>query len=265
MAMPKEPTRMSAEDAEEYTASLGQSLGGNWRMTALAVRLGVPAALGLGTEEWIERLGGHVKMAIADRKEAAEALKEEYGWSTREIGAVLGVSHATVERDLSGTNVPSIDEKDAVDADSADPLGTFVPAEDQATADPPTLDIIDLETGEIVDASDDVSSPDATSDGPIGEEEPAELPPDVVDAAYEMTDDAGRDEIDLLKFRAALFRSLKRAVDVLAYQPEHVAAALARDEKKTEVDGAIRMLSVWSKEIDSFQRDGLRLVKGDVA
>jgi hypothetical protein len=91
------------------------------------------------------------------------------------------------------------------------------------------------------------------------------LPANVVEAAYEITDEAGKDELDRLRFRAALFRSLKRAVDLLAYQPEHVAAALARDEKRTEVDGAIRMLAEWSKEIDEFQGERLRVVRGGTA
>ena len=81
--------RMSAEDAEEYTASLGQSLGGNWRMTALAVRLGVPRAMGLTTEEWIERLGGHVKMAITDRRRQPRPLRRSTTGRRGRLGQCL--------------------------------------------------------------------------------------------------------------------------------------------------------------------------------
>ena len=53
---------ISAEDAEEYTQSLGQIFGGGWRQIAWAERQGVPAVLGLTTEEWVtQRLGGYVR------------------------------------------------------------------------------------------------------------------------------------------------------------------------------------------------------------
>ncbi len=38
---------MNKDDAEEYTQSLGQVVGGAWRQIALAKRLGVPKALGV--------------------------------------------------------------------------------------------------------------------------------------------------------------------------------------------------------------------------
>lgn len=90
---------MAPSDAEEYTQALGQVVAGGYRQVALGKRLGVPAALGLTTEEWVERrLGGYVRMSIPDRREAVAELTEE-GMSTREIGDVLGVDNATVHRD----------------------------------------------------------------------------------------------------------------------------------------------------------------------
>lgn len=95
-----EAARLSAEDAEEYTQALGQVVAGGWRQVALGKRLGVPQALGITTEEWVEdRLGGYIRMSIPDRREAVVELVEE-GMSTREIGEVLGVSHATVATDV---------------------------------------------------------------------------------------------------------------------------------------------------------------------
>jgi DNA-binding NarL/FixJ family response regulator len=73
------------------------------RQIALAKRLSVPDALGLSTEEWVRsRLGGYIRMSIEDRREAVTNLTDE-GYSTREVGEILGVSNATVSRDV--TNV----------------------------------------------------------------------------------------------------------------------------------------------------------------
>jgi hypothetical protein len=70
----------------------------------LAKRLGVPQALGLSLEDWVTtRLGGYVKLSIADRREAVRNLTDE-GHSTRDIGGILGVDHSTVVRD--GANAP---------------------------------------------------------------------------------------------------------------------------------------------------------------
>ena len=98
---------MKKEDAEEFTQSLGQIVGGSWRQIALAKRLGVPQALGLGVDEWVnKRLGGYIKMTIEDRRKAAGELATE-GDSSRAIGEVLGVDHVTVLNDLrDGENSP---------------------------------------------------------------------------------------------------------------------------------------------------------------
>jgi hypothetical protein len=92
---------MNKDDAEEFTQSLGQIAAGTWRQVALAKRLGVPAALGLSVEEWVnERLGGYIKMNIDERRAAvADATAE--GYSAREIAGFLGVSHDTVSRDVA--------------------------------------------------------------------------------------------------------------------------------------------------------------------
>jgi site-specific DNA-methyltransferase (adenine-specific) len=104
---------MNKDDAEEYTQSLGQVVGGAWRQIALAKRLGVPKALGLSTEEWVnKRLGGYVKTTVEDRRKAVAELAAE-GASTREIAEVIGVNNATVHRDLAVANATESQAKEA--------------------------------------------------------------------------------------------------------------------------------------------------------
>lgn len=93
---------MKKEDAEELTQSVGQSVSGAWRTIARLQKMGVPKALGLTTEEWVQkRLGGYVKIAAAERYDAAVELKAK-GHSTRQIGAALGVDEKTIRRDKRG-------------------------------------------------------------------------------------------------------------------------------------------------------------------
>lgn len=98
---------MKPEDAEEYTQALGQVVAGGWRQIALGQRLGVPKALKLSTEEWVnKRLGGYVQTSLKDRLEAYPELKAQK-LSNRKIAAVLGVSHQTVNNELkTGKNLP---------------------------------------------------------------------------------------------------------------------------------------------------------------
>lgn len=99
---------MNRDDAEEYTQSLGQIVGGAWRQIAWADRQGIPEALGLTTTEWVNgRLGGYVQLAVAERREASKELTapaEEGGWGMTQDDAaeVLGVAQGTISKDLSG-------------------------------------------------------------------------------------------------------------------------------------------------------------------
>jgi phage N-6-adenine-methyltransferase len=94
-------------DAEEYTQSLGQIVGGAWRQIAWAQRMGIPAALGLTVGQWVdERLGGYVRLSVSERHEASRELTAPpesggYGMSQREAAGVLGVDPATVNRDVA--------------------------------------------------------------------------------------------------------------------------------------------------------------------
>lgn len=102
---------MDPEDAEEYTQALGQVGSGFWRQIALGQRLGVPYALQLTVEEWVEqRLGGYIRLSIPERREAVKELtapveKGGQGLSNRQAAAVLGVAAKTVDRDaMPATN-----------------------------------------------------------------------------------------------------------------------------------------------------------------
>lgn len=90
---------MNVEDAEEYTASLGQIGGGMWRQILWAERQGIPEALGMSTREWVTgRVGGYMRLPIPERREAVAELVAE-GLTQREVAEVLGVHEATVSRD----------------------------------------------------------------------------------------------------------------------------------------------------------------------
>jgi hypothetical protein len=92
---------VNSNDAEEFTQALGQIVAGSWRQIALADRLGVPAALGLSTREWVEqRLGGYLRLSIPERREAVAELVGD-GMTQREAADVLGVGSGTVARDLA--------------------------------------------------------------------------------------------------------------------------------------------------------------------
>ncbi len=98
---------ISNKDAEEFTQSLGQIVGASYRQILLAKRLGVPKALGLKIDEWVnQRLNGYIKMNAVDRRKVVAELTAE-GESSRAIGEVLGVSHTTIGNDLKdGKNLP---------------------------------------------------------------------------------------------------------------------------------------------------------------
>lgn len=129
---------MKQEDAEEYTQALGQVVAGGWRQVALGERLGVPEALGLSTREWVEqRLGGYVRMAIPERKEAVAELAAE-GMSQREIAGVLGVDPMTVNRDLK----PSVENATPETHEGPEPqvdLATPEPSVENATPEMPQV------------------------------------------------------------------------------------------------------------------------------
>jgi histone H3/H4 len=93
------------EDAEEFTRSLGQIVGGAWRQINLAERLGVPRALRLSTKEWVnERLGGYAKEVAAQILEA----KAE-GLGIKAIARATGAARTTVRKVIRGSKSPLAD------------------------------------------------------------------------------------------------------------------------------------------------------------
>lgn len=93
-----------------YKKAMGQIVSGSWKQIALAKRLGVPKALGLSVEDWVQRrLGGYIRMNVDDRREAVKELAAE-GLSQREIAEVVGASPMTINRDLvpNVTKTPEI-------------------------------------------------------------------------------------------------------------------------------------------------------------
>jgi hypothetical protein len=133
---------ISPEDAEEYTLALGQVVAGGYRQVALGKRLGVPQALGLSVEDWVAtRLGGYVRMSIADRREAVAELTEE-GMTRRETAEILGVDEKTVRNDLAAEssagaheNVALIGESQEARAESSAPI--TAPDRDQGNPSAP--------------------------------------------------------------------------------------------------------------------------------
>jgi N6-adenosine-specific RNA methylase IME4 len=117
---------MNREEAEQYTQALEQVFTGGYRFILWADRRGIPKALGLSLPEWVQRLGGYARLSIEERREAVGELTEGEGLSNRQAAAVLGVSHTTVERDRTGTNVPPEADKEI---DIVIPDGTNVPRE----------------------------------------------------------------------------------------------------------------------------------------
>jgi hypothetical protein len=106
------------EDALEFSESFGTIGAGWYRQVAWAESQGIPRALGLTTREWVERfVGGYVKLALEDRREAVLELAAE-GRSQRQIADVLGVDHATVNRDLGAFAPPEPEPEHEVGADA---------------------------------------------------------------------------------------------------------------------------------------------------
>jgi phage N-6-adenine-methyltransferase len=116
---------LDPDDAEEFTAALGQIFAGSWRQIAVADRMGVPTALGLSTREWVEkRLGGYVRLSLPERREAVLELVNA-GMTQREVADVLGVGVGTVNRDVpNGTTGLDLAPSDQQEPAAVVPNGT---------------------------------------------------------------------------------------------------------------------------------------------
>lgn len=137
-------SRISAEDAEEYTRALGQVMSGGWRLVAAAQRLGVPAALGMTTEEWVREIGGYVRLGLDERREAVKELTNpdaDFPLSNRQAAEVLGVDEKTVRNDLRGAEVSaaepsSLEGGAGAAADTSAPEEAASPSTEEAAAEP---------------------------------------------------------------------------------------------------------------------------------
>jgi hypothetical protein len=138
---------MNTDDAEEYTQALGQIVAGSWRQVALAKRLGVPDALGLTVEEWVQnRLGGYIRMSIPERREAVQELIAN-GHSNVAVGKILGVDESTVRDDRTSGNPESATKKpnkinDAEDDDSENSDPDEMQAKPKSVRSPPSEDFL---------------------------------------------------------------------------------------------------------------------------
>jgi len=127
---------LKKEEAEEYTQSLGQIVGGAWRQIALAKKIGVPKALGLDVDEWVrEHLGGYVKMAGEDMRAAIDELTAE-GESNVQIGKIIGVDERTVRR------IKTADSANAEEDVAETAENSHSDTETSANAEPDILDTV---------------------------------------------------------------------------------------------------------------------------
>lgn len=110
---------MDRAEAQEFTEGLGQVFTGGFRLIAHAHRQGVPKALGMTTPEWVSQsLGGYVRMAVGERREAVAELTEN-GMTSVAIADVLGVNEKTVRRDKESANA-ELEEENLAQTDEWD-------------------------------------------------------------------------------------------------------------------------------------------------
>jgi phage N-6-adenine-methyltransferase len=137
---------MNRDDAEEFTQSLGQIIGGGWRQIAWADRMGIPEALGLSTQDWVERrLGGYVRLSVSERREASRELTAPpqdggQGMTQREAAEVLGVSPFTVNNDLKPEPVRNQTPEPGEQEERPEPVRNQTPEPEPVTV-LPTPDI----------------------------------------------------------------------------------------------------------------------------
>lgn len=95
----KKKSRLSADEAREYSSSLAKAATGDYELMDFAINtLDVPGALGMEPTDWADSIGGYIRMSIEDRREAVEELLAE-GRSRTQIATILGISTQTVTRD----------------------------------------------------------------------------------------------------------------------------------------------------------------------
>lgn len=164
---------MTPEEAEEYTASLGQVGGGLWRQILWAQQQEIPAALGLTLREWVDkRLGGYVRLAVQERKKAVAELRAE-GLTQAETGAVLGMSQQQVSEDerAAHTNTGNGDDESSYQATvSVGPdtkIGNEPEPEPEPGPEPGPVDLPDNRADVIAELAGQTPRPGPVTDPPL--------------------------------------------------------------------------------------------------
>ena len=104
-----------------------------------------------------------------------------------------------------------------------------------------------------------------TSDAPSLAVNPAPISGDIFEAAYQLSDAAGKADLNRLRYRAKLFKDIKAAGMLLSYDPKDIANALTLDEIDAHLSGFFDLLKGWSEECKANVPRGLHIVKGQSA
>jgi hypothetical protein len=222
-------------EAEEFTQALGQVFSGGWRLILHARQQGIPQALGMSTPQWVEsRLGGYVRMAVEERREAAKELTSPpaeggQGLSQREAADVLGVNEKTVRNDLKPEP-----------AENAAPPLEPLPE--------PTNDPIPPQLDDAPGLGDDEPDP-----------EPAENAAPVPDPAVADFIDSSPD-VQRARYLHEFFKALCRSDDFMEFDPAELGHTADKEVAESLASYRIRV----NDFITAFERaaGGLRVISG---
>lgn len=211
---------MNPEEATEYTQSLSQIHEGGWRQIAWAIKQGIPKVLGISNEDWVQTIGGTVRLRLEDRREAVVELSDQ-GLSQREIGAALGVDPATVNRDLKpvADATPEPEEPRPEPEPVADATPEPEPASAPLQPEPPKLQPVE----------DKPEPPDRTTE---------------TQQSSKVTDFVGADnDYEDRKFLAEFTKSLGR-VGFMDFDPVEIAEVADSE--------TIKLLTTTKRRVDDF-------------
>lgn len=90
-------------------------------------------------------------------------------------------------------------------------------------------------------------------------------PKSVIEAAYDVSDEAGKADLNRLQYRAALYRSIKLAGLLFSYDPQDVANALTIEEIDADLDSFADQFRGWVDKIKNRAPRGLHVVKERVS
>jgi hypothetical protein len=226
-------------EAEEFTKALGQVFSGGWRLILHARQQGIPQALGMSTPQWVEsRLGGYVRMAVEERREAVKELTAPpedggQGLSQREAADVLGVGETTVRRDLKPEPAPN--------------------GAPEAVPDPePEPEV----TSGLADAEFDWSEPEEEPEtAPNGAPEAAAAPDPAVADFIDSSPDVQR-----ARYLNEFFKALCRSDDFMEFDPAELGHTADKEVAESLASYRIRV----NDFITAFERaaGGLRVISG---